>query len=640
MIDQYTEEVPTSGMITKVKENYIIINSRGNYQIYLEDTQLLNPGMNVSFDGYLYENQSYQIPNTFDYETYLKSQNIKGVMGCNQLMIESDAFSIHDIKYLINKHFEEHYNESVASYLKLFILGEKDAYYDNNSEQISSLGIAHLFAISGLHIGLLVGCISFFLKKLYLTKETNQLIILILLVIYNIMTGFKISILRASFLIIGIYLKDYFKILLTSTDLLSISFVGFLIYNPYLIYNIGFQLSYLIANSLILGNRMFKKDVYALKIIKISFLATIISLPIILSINRSIGLIFLGANLIFLVYVTFIFLPISVILLFIPKLQNVYQIIIYVFEYLLKLIDSINIDIEYSFSQPIYLVIYWIVLYILIISKNRKKRFITCVILILVVLSNSFIPFKSNTFVRFLDVGQGDSIHIHSGSCDLLIDTGDEDDYDTLVDYFKSYNIKEIDSLVITHFHQDHYGELTDLTNNFRINNIYLNNHVEGLNDYEIVSEGDQIYCGDLSFFVLSAYTHSSNENNNSIVLFSRIGNDNYLFTGDIESEIEEEIINSYHFDVDILKVPHHGSSTSSTVEFVNKLSPEIAVIQVGLNNSHGLPDDDVLSRYFKTNTNILRTDSLGTITIYYYNVMNLRIIETYNHKSRIRVSL
>ena len=240
--------------------------------------------------------------------------------------------------------------------------------------------------------------------------------------------------------------------------------------------------------------------------------------------------------------------------------------------------------------------------------------------------------FESNVFVRFLDVDQGDSIHIHDGNCDILIDTGSSDKYDNLIKYFDSYNIKDIDILLITHFHEDHYGEMHDLINNLQIKNVFLNKNSIITNEYNsvILSNGDKFTCGSSKFQVLNANNDYENENNNSIVLLGEIGYDKYLFTGDIEAEIEQKIIDSYKLDIDILKVSHHGSNTSSTQEFLESIKAKLAVISVGEFNNYDLPNSDVIYRLNKEICNVLRTDQIGTITIYYNDILKLRIIETY----------
>jgi len=535
------------------------------------------------------------------------------------------------------EYLDSTYKEETASFLKLFVLGEKDVYYKTFSESINNLGISHIFAISGMHLGLIVSLLAYLLKKFYISKESNRIIIVLFLIAYNVMTGIKISIIRATLLIMGIYLKEYFNILMTKADLLSFSFLGLLVVNLYYIYNVGFQLSYLIAISVVMGDYLFNNDKGIIRIAKVSIFATVIGLPIILRMNHAIGLVLVFSNVFFILFVTYLFLPLSFMLIILPFLESVYSIVLRVFHFFLTTFDSINIMIEITFSQTIYIVVYWFAIFLFITSNKPKRKTQAYLLVILVFVLNIFAPFKSPTFVRFLDVGQGDAVHIHDHQCDMVIDTGRYDSYDTLVTYFDAHNINDIDIILVSHFHGDHYGEVNDLMKYFEVDTLYLNNTTDKI-DYEgkVLKQNDTFSCGNSKFQVLSSNTSSSNENNNSIVLYGIIGNDKYLFTGDIEKEVEKDLIREYLIPVDILKVPHHGSSTSSTHQFIEAINASIGIISVAEFNTYNLPNDDVIDRYLMNGCEIFKTSDLGTISIYYYELFNLRIIEGYKKNKRL----
>lgn len=631
--------LPFTGVVTEVNDNYFYLKSDFKVICYYDYTENLEPGMVVEVSGVVPNIKQKQIMNTFDYITYLKSSDISGIIYANSVKLESKAFSLHQIKYQIVKMFDKKYSQETASFLKLFLLGEKDDIYLENQEMISTLGISHLFAISGMHLALLVTMISFLLKKLYISKEKECMVITIFLIAYNIITCFKLSIMRATLLIIGVYLKDYLKIVLSKVDILSFAYLGMLIYNPYFLYNIGFELSYLIAFSLLLGSDIYNKDAYIKKIIKITIFASLLSLPITVQLNHSFGLVFIFSNLFFILFVSYLCLPFSVILVVFPLLEPIYLRLIWIYNFALEFFNQINIQLKIGFTQTIYVLMYWIFILIFIINKNNVKRKVIALLMIVVTLFlSTLLPFKSNYFVRFLDVGQGDAIHIHNGDFDMLIDTGDIDKYDTLVTYFDAYNIEEIDVILITHFHQDHYGEINDIIKNFKVNKVYINTQSDKIESvYEVLNAGDTFSYKNSHFQVLSANTSSENENNNTIVLYAVIANQKYLFTGDIEMEIESIINENFLYDIDILKIPHHGSSTSSTSAFIENAKAEIGIISVGEDNDYSLPSSEVLERYASANCLVYRTDLNGTITFYYYPVINIRITETYKlHKRAI----
>ncbi|XMB72671.1 DNA internalization-related competence protein ComEC/Rec2 [Mycoplasmatota bacterium WC30] len=634
-----SENFPITGEIQEANDNYFYLKGDKKYLCYYEQSNELEPGMIVEIEGYFSNTKTYNIMHTFDYETYLRSESISNVISVADLRVRGSTFNIYIVKHKIIEYLDNNFNTKTASYLKLFILGENDSSNSIDSKEINDLGISHIFAISGMHLGLLVGFLVFLLKKLFISKEKNRVIIVIFLILYNVITGFKISIIRASLLVACIYLKDYLNILLTKTDLLTFSFIFLLIINPYYIYALGFQLSYLIAFSIILGEYIFKDSDNIQRLIKTAIFANLVSMPITLEISNSFGLIFVLANLFFILYVSYLFLPLSLIVSIFRFLKPLYEIAIKIFELGVETFSQINLIVNFNFPNSLYKCIFWLLLFLMITNlKNLKRQIILIFAMLVIVLGSLFIGFKSIRFVRFLDVFQGDAIHIHDKSCNMLIDTGKTDKYDNLISYFKGYNINKIDIILITHFHEDHYGELRDIVDKIDVGVIYLNNANDELRfDYQVLKTGSCFTCGESKFQVISSNTNSSNENNNSLVLYGVIGEDRYLFTGDIETEIELQLINNYDFEVDILKVAHHGSGTSSTYGFLDKINSSIAIISVGENNYYNLPNKEVINRLEQFDNQIYRTDIDGTITIYYYDFLNLRLIENYQKQKRLR---
>jgi len=626
------KSLPLKGEVIEVFSDSFYFKTNEKFLCYYENTDGLEPGMIIEIEGNYFKTSQYDIQNTFDYSRYLKSKNIKSVIYVNNIEILNKKFNIMIFKHEITKHIELTYDDETAGFLKLFILGISDNEVINR-EISSEIGISHILAISGMHIGILVSLIVSFLKRFYISKSTIDKVVIIFLIAYNIITGFKISIMRASLLIIGIYLKNYLSLLLSKTDITTFSMVIFLFINPYYVYSVGFQLSYLITYSLILSSSIFKKSNKITMLTKTSILATAVSLPIIINMNNHLGLVFIYANIFFILYLNYLLIPACIIVLILPQISDIYKVVILVFNYGVTFFSNMNVLVSFNFPTNLTKILYWSII-VLFITKfsNLKKKTIMLAASSLILFFLMLNSFESNVFVRFLDVDQGDSIHIHDGNCDILIDTGSSDKYDNLIKYFDSYNIKDIDILLITHFHEDHYGEMHDLINNLQIKNVFLNKNSIITNEYNsvILSNGDKFTCGSSKFQVLNANNDYENENNNSIVLLGEIGYDKYLFTGDIEAEIEQKIIDSYKLDIDILKVSHHGSNTSSTQEFLESIKAKLAVISVGEFNNYDLPNSDVIYRLNKEICNVLRTDQIGTITIYYNDILKLRIIETY----------
>lgn len=232
--------------------------------------------------------------------------------------------------------------------------------------------------------------------------------------------------------------------------------------------------------------------------------------------------------------------------------------------------------------------------------------------------------------VYFFDVGQADSILITNNGHNMLIDAGNNEDGPKLVKYIKKdLGITEFDYLIGTHPHEDHIGGLDDIINNFDIKKIYLPDITTTTKTFEDVLDaisskeltitipkiGETFKLGEADFTVLYTGTNSSDLNSTSIIIKMIFGNYSYLFTGDTTSEIEKLIFKE-NIDVDVLKVAHHGSKTSSSLEFLQKVTPSYAIISVGKNNSYNHPSTTTINRLKKYTNNIYLTSELGTILL------------------------
>lgn len=237
-------------------------------------------------------------------------------------------------------------------------------------------------------------------------------------------------------------------------------------------------------------------------------------------------------------------------------------------------------------------------------------------------------------FVRFIDVGQGDSILIGSNNQTALIDSGvlQSESYGKIL----GYGIKNIDVFLLTHYHDDHYGGLEQIAENMNISNLILPdfNKSEGTTDTvlnvreRLLNRGGKSYIardgmnftlGDFEVTVIGYYPQCEGENNRSVVTMAKIGKYKFLLTGDMENDCEELIIsNGINLECDVLKVAHHGSSTSTSQNFLNKANPKYAVISCGEGNQYSHPHDEVIERLESSDIKkIYRTDLSGDITFY-----------------------
>lgn len=234
---------------------------------------------------------------------------------------------------------------------------------------------------------------------------------------------------------------------------------------------------------------------------------------------------------------------------------------------------------------------------------------------------------KENFSVSFIDVGQADSVLIRNGNYNMLIDAGNNEDGEKLVNYFKSLGIEEFTYVFATHPHEDHIGGMDDIINNFKIDNYYMSNKLsttktfmdvldalDGCNlKYTVPNKGDTLKLGDANIKVIYPGDDKSNINDSSIVLKITYGKNSFLLTGDATSNVERKIYNE-DIKSDVLKVAHHGSSYSSTDVFLDRVKPYYAVISVGKNNIYNHPSNNTLEKLNKRNIKVYRTDLDGTI--------------------------
>lgn len=270
-------------------------------------------------------------------------------------------------------------------------------------------------------------------------------------------------------------------------------------------------------------------------------------------------------------------------------------------------------------------------------KPNKALKSLISLVLVCVALfefygmEHSDIP-KSELTITMLDVGQGDSILISQGENHALIDTNTEGFYQEVSNTMKGRNIKKLDYLIATHPHADHIGSMANVLEDFSVTDYLYTDCPSSTYTYKrsqtfakeyadnmrIIKKGDSFTLGNAKITALSPYEgyKSDTVNNYSAVLLLEYNGFKALFMGDAQSEIEDELLKSGIPDVDLLKVGHHGSYTSSTKEFIKAASPEIALISLGKDNEYGFPHQIVLNNLKAVGSKVYRTDLEGSITV------------------------
>lgn len=593
----------------------------GKYYIDNDD-EIKNFKSNYSFgdkvyiEGEISVPNNNTIPNNFNYKDYLYHKYIYYIVKIDKIkMISKNDNIFLNIKNSIYKRIDTiKYND----YLYAFILG-KSYYIDSevlNNYKIN--GITHLFALSGLHVSMFSSIILFILKKIKLNEKLSYLITSLFLIFFAFIASFTPSIVRSVLFFILSSINNVYYLYIKPKYLLYIVFSILIFINPFYIYDTGFILSFCISFFILLFNEKNKINNNLLSILVISILSTLSSLPIIINMSYEVNILGFINNLFFIPYVTYIVFPLSIIVVFISKLSFILNFLIIIMEYISKVSSNIlNIKLIFP-KMSLFLIIIYYVLLILIVKKiNLKKIFIIYL---------SFLYFRcdfdKNNYVYFIDVGQGDSaLIVTKNNKSILIDTGGKvgSNYSLMksnvIPFFKSIGIRKLDYLFITHGDADHCGNSKSLIDNFSVKNVYLNKGK--INNCEKKTNGNILYDDYLKIDNIEIYSLNNgdynDENSLSMVLLLIIENYKILLMGDAPKKVEEEIINKYDLDnIDILKVGHHGSNTSSSKNFIGHIKPKYSIISVGKNNKFGHPKKSVLDTL--SDYKIYRTDEDGSI--------------------------
>ena len=681
----------------------------------------LKYGDKIAFSGTYTRPEKQRNYKGFDYSQYIKQLKVYGTIRCEKInFIKNNQgngiFKIsNQILERIVLRTKRVLNEETASILLGLILGNKTDIDEQTQDDFRNASMSHILAISGMHVAYVLLGINFIFKKLF-GKRNTEIISIFILIFYMFITNFSPSIVRAG--IMGIILI-FSKLIYRKNDIyntISISLFLILIYNPFLIQNLGLLLSYggvigiVIFNKHILNilkNINVKNKIYKYKIrpkicryldkikeiISVSISVQLLILPLIISSLNTFNLYFLISNLILsfvigpVVILGFIFI---ILILINSSIVEIFSPLIQIGITILKLISNIGklpFSKIYVATPTIFLIsIYYLFLFVLFLCYNiysiknpsktqiRVKNLIALMkinlrkngkkvrlIIIIIILSFSVIYcIPKNLKIHFIDVGQGDSsLIITPQRKTILIDGGgsSNSDFDvgksTLIPYILDRGFTKIDTVIISHFDQDHVGAILTLLQELRVGRVYISKQAENSENYEkflkIISEKNikvyEVMAGNKIYIEKNLYLDilwptenliSTNAlNNNAMVFNLHYKKFSMLFTGDIEEASEKEILKLYSKNKDllkanILKVAHHGSKTSSTSEFINVVNPKIAVIGVGKNNKFGHPNENVLERLKQLGCKVFRTDLGGEISIEVNRSSKYRTISIY----------
>ena len=694
ILDERTQEFVVYPDLTTIKVNGDRIRFEGTIQqadnqekvmvIYRAETEKEKevwterpPLTHLKIKGQLKEPSGKRNFYQFDYRNYLKQQAIywelvaEGITQVDQVNQENLkkplGSQLTRIRHQTFNYIDQNFQSKTASYIRMLLFADKRSFSEEVLQSYRTLGILHLFSISGFHITYLVQLIRKLLLKLGVTHESTDRVILVVLPIYGLFAGLGVGVFRATVQTIILLGSRQIKRPVDSFNAWSITMLLALFINPYLIFQMSFQMSYVLSGLFILLSKQdWIQKLSALKsTILFSTLASLVSIPILTYHFYEIPWITIFANLLFVpIFSTFLF-P-SILFLFMSSffIRN-YAFFPFLEKLLLSIIEWLErvmcfLTNQFNFSLitgrlPLLIIVLLSMNIFIVIRRIEMKKRPNLISVGLIFSCLFYHQLSPVGYVLMLDIGQGDSILIKepiTGKVSM-IDTGgvfkwakDEEwkesetafsvAQEITVPALKSFGISKIDRLYITHADADHSGEIETLASEIPIQEIVATHSTfnqsliyeqivpfENMNRIlvdppEILSLPTQ---NTLALYPLSKQ-YKENNNNQSLVLYVTLGDDKWLFTGDIEGDAERNLLQEYSgLSVDYLKVSHHGSQTSTSETFLRQMKPKHALISVGLNNRYGHPHSEVIQRLEDSEATIYRTDEMGAIQVQYYKV-------------------
>ena len=608
------------------------------------------------------------IENGFDFQTYLRYKRTHYILEMDKIsnLVEGNSGLVTKLSRLREqeiKRIRAYYPEPAGSFTEALIFGEQANLPHELYEQFQKLGIVHILALSGTQVGLVAVFLFYFCIRLGLSRSQAALSVAAVIPLYAIMTGLSPSIIRASSMATLFFLARAFGISLGGDKVLAICLIFYLIFDPYQLFQAGFQLSFVLTYALVFSSILLRDKNGLTLLFLITAICQAVSLPFVVYHFYEISLIGFLSNL--------LFVPLFSFLLF-PATAVVYGLVLFDFmkwpaSSLLNLLYQLMekaanymSDIPFAvllFGKPSLTIVAVIFygLFVFLAHWEQRSRMLWLSGLLLggvLFLEYNHSRFSSEGEVTFADIGQGDAtlIKLPYDEGVYLIDAGGamvfekekwaqrEEEYDPgkaiLVPFLKSKGIKRIDKFIVTHADQDHIGGGVAILQSFQVRELVIPFEqrenfkslpaiVQAVKQQILIKEaraGMNWNDEGAAFHILHPSKKEEEKNESSIVIKASIAGLDWLFTGDLGHSGEEELMSrAESVDADILKVGHHGSKNSSSQQFIQAVSPLSAVISAGRNNRFGHPHQEVIDTLEKSKVSIYRTDKQGSISYRFF---------------------
>lgn len=646
--------------VNKINKNKIKTElSKVNY--YTKENINLNYGDLINVSGTIIIPDDMRNPGGFDYRQYLLSQKIYTIIKAkNVILLKQDGGNYSQIKKLSMKIKDNIQSIIISSMpnqqsalLQGILISETEFLDDSIITDFRNSGISHLMAVSGLNVAYIVLVIVYILKKLRVKGALSNFILTLVLILFALITGCSSSVIRA---IIMSLMVVYGASLKRKTDVLtSIGFSALciLLYNPINLYSVGFLLSFGATLSIIFLYKSIRKHTDFLP----KYIADLLAVSLSVQIGITpISIYFFNDLSIISIFINLIAVPISglvtilgIVLIGLGQIHIILANFLGFFlKYLLSFLIIISKAPNYipnsvlTLTTPsIYgIVFYYIFIYIVFfkyawIKENIHIKNMYKLSVVIIVVSIFMILHKKPLEVSMIDVGQGDAIYIRTPSGRVaLIDAGGfsndkNDGGGVIVPFLLDKKVHKIDVMFISHTDNDHICGINEIIDKFKIDRTVFSDRVKNneiiktLNKakskiFYVNSYGNIKFDEDISFEMFATGTNFNDINDDeSLIVCMNYNKRNFLFAGDASVNLENELIDKLHKKYDILKIGHHGSGTSTSQEFLNRINPKIALISVGKGNKFKHPSDSVIERLNANEIKTYRTDETGCISLF-----------------------
>lgn len=578
----------------------------------------------------------------FDFKRYYQSRNIdEQIKLTNYDVLMQNNSIVHKIRYQLQRYFST-MPKKLSFFSSELILAENNkADNDETLSNYRDLGIIHVLAISGLHVSLYTMIISFICSFLKFDERQALLISGLILLVGVLLSQFQPGFVRASFTYI---LGQSFKIKnykIQKYDLLGLTAIIHMLFDPLLFLKTGAILSYVLSLSLLMTEKMPKLK----QAIMVNFSIT----PFLLTYFYQLNMLTIILNVIIVPYFNWLVLPCTFFNLIcakiIPNLTGIFEACLNIGESIINMLAKTNLGvIAYGkITSWQCLTLYVITSYLIIIDPKllkTKNKFYTIALMYGLIFITIHYPLTGQ--VTFIDVGQGDSILITTPVFRkvYLIDTGGKLNFmkkkqppqvdKITIPFLKAQGISKIDGIFVSHQDADHVGDLKALMSEIKVDKLYMGKGLiknPAFKRRVILSKEKtqfiEVLAGDvvnekIDFNILHPFISGSGKNEDSMAVYFTVNKHNWLFTGDLDKKGEEKLMSKYKIKADYFKLGHHGSKTASSKNFLEELNPKLVFISAGRKNRFNHPHQETLNTLKQLRIPAVSTQQCGMISYQY----------------------